>query len=80
MKSLYVAFDDSHTDPTYTSALNAYFVEGDSDADVNPCTEGQWVPVVPVTAEDLKMWAAVMHWTVSKDKDGNLVITTDIED
>ena len=77
-KNYYVAFDDSSTDPTYTSLESAYLVVSDYRGNGNPCVENcDWVSVAPNTHDELQRYAEIMGWEV-KEEDGKLVLVTNI--
>lgn len=78
MKNLYVAFDDSDSDPTYADSASAYLVSANS-ADANPCVakEAIWVPVAPNKESELRQYAELMGWKV-KEENGVFVLVTDI--
>jgi hypothetical protein len=79
MKNLYVAFDDSTSDPTYANAEFAYLVSANSEADTNPCAskEAVWVSVAPNKESELRQYAELMGWKV-KEKNGVFVLVTNI--
>lgn len=80
MKNIYIAFDDSTTNPTYALAGSAFFVGADGDtAEGNPCAspDATWLPVLPENSDELKAWAEMMGWTL-ETVDGKLVVHTDI--
>jgi hypothetical protein len=77
-KNYYVAFDDSSTDPTYTSLESAYLVVSDYRVSGNPCVENcDWVSVAPNTFDELRRYAEIMGWEV-KEENGKLVLVTNI--
>ena len=71
---LYVAFDDSKTDPTYTSVEEAYLVDHDNPDDLS---SGEWVPVLPSFPDEIRQWAALAGFTVT-EVNGKLVIETGV--
>ena len=89
-KQYFVAFDDSATDPTYTSLESAYLVvsdyhgvsdDDDDDGDQgngNPCVENcDWVSVAPNNHDELRRYAEIMGWEL-QDQNGKLVLVTNI--
>ena len=77
-KQYFVAFDDSSTDPTYTSLESAYLVVSDHRVSGNPCVENcDWVSVAPNTADELQRYAEIMGWEL-QDQNGRLVLVTNI--
>ena len=75
---LYVCFDDSNTDPTYTNADSAYLVESSSE-DGNPCVSesAKTIPLFPSNKADLQSFAEFFGWEV-KEENGRMVIITDV--
>ena len=85
MKNLYVVFDDSNTDPTYSPADGVSLVlsketEDDFSGPMAPYREPEAVPLVPRTAEELLTFARFMGWCVGEDNEGQLVIYTGISE
>lgn len=76
-KQYFVAFDDSSTDPTYTSLESAYLVISDYRGNGNPCVDGDWVSVAPNTHDELRRYAEIMGWEL-QDQNGKLVLVTNI--
>ena len=77
---LYVCFDDSPHDPTYSSADNAWLVESD-DGDGNPCAQGRAkreVPILPTNLEQIETFASIMGWSVETDNEGQVVLYTGV--
>lgn len=76
---IYVCFDDSDSNPTYSAASAAYLVEGDSANGDNPCSlanSKRTVSVLPDSAEEIREFADFMGWDVLTDEKGQLVIYT----
>lgn len=60
--ALYVSFNDSHTDPTYSNADSCVLVRSNLQFG-NPCAENESsVPLIPVTEDEIKAWAEMMGW------------------
>lgn len=77
---VYVSFDDSPSDPTYSFADAVVLVESDGTGD-NPCVgEGvkRIVPVLPSTDADIRAFADIMGWGVGMDNEGQLILYTDV--
>jgi hypothetical protein len=76
---LFVSFQDSSIDPTYSLADDVLLVESDAtdDDDDNPCvgrSVRRTAPVAPMTATEIQAFASIMGWAVETDNDGNLVL------
>jgi len=80
--NLYVCFDDSTNDPTYTHADSAFLVESESDgSEGNPCAEEcvrRAVPILPNRLEEIEVFASIMGWSVGYDNDGQVILYTGI--
>ena len=79
---IYVCFDDSDSDPTYSAASAAYLVEGDSANGENPCSFAnakRTVSVLPNNLPEIEEYAEFMGWTVGIDTDGTVVLYTNIK-
>jgi hypothetical protein len=79
---LYVCFDDSDSDPTYSPASAAYLVEGDNTNGGNPCSlqnSKRAVSVIPQTFEEIRDFADFMGWDAGMDAMGNVVLYTNIK-
>lgn len=78
---LYVSFDDSTNDPTYTSADFVMLVESEDEDGENPCVAdgAKSTPLIPMTVAEARVFADMMGWTVSMNGDGNVVFTTSIK-
>lgn len=78
--SLYVSFDDSSNDPTYTFADAALLVEvqGEHDGD-NPCVASgaRSVPILPATPDEIRLYCQMQGWTVEV-REGKLIIDTGV--
>jgi hypothetical protein len=62
--ALYVCFDDSISDPTYTSLDGAMVVDGPPGAP-NPCAHAQHLdnaPICPTTAAEAERLARLFGW------------------
>ena len=79
MNDLFIAFDDSSSDPTYTSLSCAFLVEASDDSEGNPCgsPNAKWTPAIPGNAEELRTWAELLGWTLEA-RDGKLMVVTNI--
>lgn len=83
--ALYVCFDDSYTDPTYSSADGVWVVESEVDStEQNPCaTDGErhWrhVPLLFNEESDARLFAEMMGWDVVVDSNGNITFATNIK-
>ena len=83
--NIYVCFNDSSSDPTYTGANDAYLVESEFDSyinDGNPCANNNaknYIPVMPSTAEDIINFAKIMGWDISTDRNGTIALNTKVE-
>lgn len=79
---LFVCFDDSSSDPTYSFADCVSLVETDNvERDGNPCVgEGvkRIVPVLPSSDADIRAFADIMGWGVGTDNEGQLILYTDV--
>lgn len=78
--ALYVCFDDSPHDPTYTSADSAWLVDSD-DGDGNPCAPGRAnrkVPILPSNLEEIEAFASIMEWSVETDNEGQIILYTGV--
>lgn len=82
MKNLYICFDDSSTDPTYSSADGVYLVVATPDDNGgNPVVSDGVefsVPLLPRNAVDIEYFAEAMGWIVKYDSEGKAVIHTGI--
>ena len=79
--ALYVRFNDSDFDPTFTLASEAFLVDSDSDSGENPCAVAQMnseVSVLPTTSDEIVAYADIMGWTVTTDTDGRIVLHTGV--
>lgn len=79
---LYICFDDSDSDPTYSAASAAYLVEGDSTNGENPCSfenAKRTVSVLPNNLTEIEEYAEIMGWNVGIDADGTVVLYTNIK-
>lgn len=77
---IYVCFDDSDSDPTYSHASSAYLVESD-EVDDNPCSLGNSkrnVSILPSNLLEVEEFAAIMGWTFTIDEDGNGILNTHV--
>lgn len=75
---VYVCFDDSVSDPTYSHVDNAFLVIGESE-DCNPCAPENVkaiAPMVPNTLEELRSFCRIMGWDMTIDDNGQAVIYT----
>jgi hypothetical protein len=78
--NVYVSFNDSIHDPTYTSAEGVLLVESAS-TEQNPCASGHTyreVSVMPRTLEEVRVFADIMGWSVETDHEGQVVLYTGI--
>jgi hypothetical protein len=80
--ALYVAFNDSKIDPTYTSASEAFLVESDGEGDENPCVGEniKQVSVLPENVQQLKTLASMHGWDWGLDNDGQLILYTGMKE
>lgn len=82
---LYVMFDESEdpSDPAYAYASEATLVEASADADANnPCVGSGVVrraPVLPMTPDEIRAYAAILGWDVTLDSEGSLVLHTGVQ-
>ncbi|NBT35737.1 MAG: hypothetical protein EBT03_09415 [Betaproteobacteria bacterium] len=75
MGNLYISFDDSNSDPTYCGADVCLLVEA-TEGDGNPCASPtRCVPVIPVSPEEIALWAEMVGWQVTV-VDGEIVLRT----
>ena len=76
--NLYVSFDDSSHDPTYSFADACLLVEA-PESDGNPCTTpARTAPLIPSSAKELRRWAEMLGWTV-EESNGQLIVRTSID-
>lgn len=78
---IYVCFDDSSKDPTFTNADNAYLVDS-SYEDGNPCVDdnvNKKVSLIPSSYDDIKIFASIMGWNVETDNDGQVILYTGVQ-
>lgn len=76
---VYVCFDDSDSNPTYSPVSSAYLVEGDSSSDENPCSlrnSKRTVSICPDNLLELEEFAAIMGWSLTIDENGNGILNT----
>lgn len=73
---LYVSFDDSKTDPTYSYVGDVSLVIA-PDVDGNPCVSdsAEKTPLVPNNIQELVKFAEVFGWSV-KEVDGVYCVVT----
>lgn len=77
---VYVSFDDSNNDPTYTFADSAVLIESDGEGE-NPCVGAgvkRIVPVLPSSDAEIRAFASIMGWGVGTDNEGQLILYTDV--
>ena len=80
--NLYVCFNDSGRDPTYSPADDAFLCISDYDErDGNPCGSGvhgaMFAPLNPTSEADIRAFAQLFGWSV-KVKAGRIMLMTDI--
>lgn len=79
--AIYVSFNDSKVDPTYSLVDNVILVDSDSeDGNENPCVDqvNMVAPVIPINYNEVVAYAKMMGWGMSTDSDGNVVLHTHI--
>lgn len=79
--ALYVCFNDSVSDPTYTGVDSAILVES-YEQDSNPCSVGKTkreVPIMPRSISDIEDFAAIMGWSVETDNNGQVILYTGMQ-
>lgn len=80
--NVYVSFDDSHNDPTYTNAESAYLIIPVKDeGDTNPCRRdnvGVKVPVLPSNLDEIKAFCSIMGFELHFDTAGQAIIHTGV--
>lgn len=80
--NLYVAFDDSSSDPTYSPADSVYLVVAAPDYNGgNPCVGDGIkfsVPLLPGNVVEIEHFAEAIGWTVKYDSEGQAIIHTGI--
>ncbi len=81
--AIYVCFDDSNRDPTYSFADSAYLVDSDHDpSSGNPCSPervNKAVSVMPNNSFEVKAFAAILGWNVDTDSEGQIILRTGIK-
>ena len=80
--NLYVCFNDSGRNPTYSSAEDAFLCISDVDPnEQNPCGSdahgAMFAPMIPETEADIRAFAQMFGWSV-KVKAGRIMLMTDI--
>lgn len=82
MSGIYISFDDSSSNPTYTSADVALLVEGsETDDNENPAADVNVVlsaPVLPSNIEELQAFARLQGWGLEFDNEGQAILYTGI--
>ena len=83
-KQVYISFNDSRNDPTYSDLNGCSMVEHDhtlvEDEDANPCVEGvtQEVEFPILEIEQAKAFASMMGWGYAFDNEGQILLYTGI--
>lgn len=77
---IYVSFNDSFNDPTYSSADNVTLVSSSSDDfSHNPCVDfEEQVSVLPNDLNELKVFARMQGWDIHYDANGQAILHTGI--